>query len=82
MGATHYASMLYPARCSAIACCGPGLREHLLAWMDTGENEASLIPQWDASLRFEELAELAGNAEFHLFEAWATVRSTDTRMKS
>jgi pimeloyl-ACP methyl ester carboxylesterase len=65
--------------------------------MESGENEVSLIPQWDASLRFDqrealpgcdvpmhvvaftedvqappqdglELAELAANAEYHLFE--------------
>jgi pimeloyl-ACP methyl ester carboxylesterase len=97
MGATHYAAMLYPARVLGDRVLWPRLRDQLLAWMDTGENEASLIPQWDASLRFdqraelpgcrvpmhviafsedvqappqdgEELAELAGNAEFHLFE--------------
>jgi pimeloyl-ACP methyl ester carboxylesterase len=89
--------MLYPARVLGDRTVWPRLREQLLAWMDSGENETSLIPQWDASLRFdqraalpacrvpmhvigfaedvqappqdgEELAELAGNAEYHLFE--------------
>ena len=98
MGATHYAAMLYPARVLGDRELWPRLREQLLAWMDSGENEASLIPQWDASLRFDqraalpelhrahargrvhrgragapqdglEVAELAGNAEYHLFEA-------------
>ena len=97
MGVTHYAAMLYPARVLGDRGRWPQLRDELLAWMASGENEASLIPQWDASLRFdqrdairtcevpmhviafgedvqappqdgEELADLAGNAEFHLFE--------------
>jgi 3-oxoadipate enol-lactonase len=98
MGATHYAAMLYPARVLGDRELWPRLRDHLLAWMDSGENEASLIPQWDASLRFDqraalpactvpmhviaftedvqappqdglEVAELAGNGDYHLFEA-------------
>jgi pimeloyl-ACP methyl ester carboxylesterase len=97
MGATHYAAMLYPARVLGDRELWPRLRAQLLAWMATGENETSLIPQWEASMRFDqraalpgcrvpmhviafaedvqappqdglELAELAGNAEYHLFE--------------
>jgi len=97
MGATHYAAMLYPAR----ALGDPGLwariRDDLLAWMDAGDNEESLIPQWDACLKFDQVdrlptcevpihviaftediqappqdaklvADLAPNAEYHLFE--------------
>jgi pimeloyl-ACP methyl ester carboxylesterase len=26
----------------------------MLEWMDSGENEQSLVPQWDASLRFDQ----------------------------
>lgn len=97
MGATHYAAMLYPAHVLGDRELWPRLRDHLLTWMESGENERSLISQWDASMRFDqraalpgctvpmhvvafdqdvqappqdgrELAELAGNAEFHLFE--------------
>lgn len=97
MGATHYAAMLYPARVLGDRELWPTLRDQLLEWMESGENEVSLIPQWDASLRFDqraalpscdvpmhvvaftedvqappqdglELAELAANAEYHLFE--------------
>lgn len=97
MGATHYASMLYPARVLGDRELWPRIREQLLAWIESGDNEMSLIPQWDASMRFDqrealpdcrvpmhvvaftediqappqdgfELAELAGNAEYHLFE--------------
>jgi pimeloyl-ACP methyl ester carboxylesterase len=97
MGVAHYAAMLYPARVLGDRSVWPRLRDELLAWIASGENEDSLIPQWDASLRFdqraalpgcrvpmhviafsedvqappqdgEELARLAGNAEFHLFE--------------
>lgn len=54
MGVTHYAPMLYPARVLGDRELWPKLREILLAWMDSGENEASLIPQWEASLRFDQ----------------------------
>ena len=98
MGATHYAAMLYPARVLGDRVAWPMLRDRLLTWMESGENETSLIPQWDASLRFDqrdalpachvpmhvmaftedvqappqdglELAEIAANAEYHLFDA-------------
>ncbi len=98
MGATHYAAMLYPARVLGDRQLWPRLRSQLLDWMDSGENETSLIPQWDASMRFDqrdalpgctvpmhviafnedvqappqdgvELADLAGNGRYHLFEA-------------
>ena len=58
MGATHYAAMLYPARVLGDRELWPRLRDQLLAWMDSGENETSLIPQWDASLRFDQRAAL------------------------
>jgi pimeloyl-ACP methyl ester carboxylesterase len=60
MGVTHYAPMLYPARVLGDRELWPALRERLLAWMDSGENEASLIPQWEASLRFDQRAALPG----------------------
>ena len=58
MGVTHYASMLYPARALGDRTLWPRLKELLLEWMDSGENEASLVPQWDASLRFDQRARL------------------------
>jgi pimeloyl-ACP methyl ester carboxylesterase len=54
MGVTHYAPMLYPAAALGDRELWPRLREILLEWMDSGENEDSLIPQWDASLRFDQ----------------------------
>ena len=54
MGVTHYAPMLYPATVLGDRELWPRLRENLLAWMDSGENESSLIPQWEASLRFDQ----------------------------
>lgn len=54
MGVTHYASMLYPARALGDRQLWPKLKELLLEWMDSGENEASLVPQWDASLRYDQ----------------------------
>jgi pimeloyl-ACP methyl ester carboxylesterase len=58
MGVTHYAAMCYPARALGDRELWPKLRELLLAWMDSGENETSLIPQWDASLRFDQRRQL------------------------
>ncbi|MGF1667018.1 MAG: alpha/beta fold hydrolase [Acidimicrobiia bacterium] len=58
MGVTHYAAMLYPARVLGDRELWPKLRDELLEWMDSGENEASLIPQWEASLRFDQRARL------------------------
>jgi pimeloyl-ACP methyl ester carboxylesterase len=54
MGVTHYAAMLYPARVLGDRELWPRLREDLLAWMDSGDNEDSLISQWEASLRFDQ----------------------------
>lgn len=60
MGVTHYAPMLYPARVLGDRELWPRLKELLVAWMDSGENEASLIPQWEASLRFDQRDALRG----------------------
>lgn len=60
MGVTHYAAMLYPARVLGDRARWPGIRDELMTWMDSGENEASLIPQWEASLRFDQRDALPG----------------------
>ena len=54
MGVTHYAAMLYPARVLGDRERWPEIRDDLLRWMDSGDNETSLIPQWEASLRFDQ----------------------------
>ena len=54
MGVTHYASMLYPARALGDRELWPKLKALMLEWMDSGENETSLVPQWDASLRYDQ----------------------------
>ena len=56
MGVAHYAAMCYPARALGDRELWPKLRELLLEWMDSGENERSLIPQWEASLRYDQRA--------------------------
>ena len=58
MGVTHYAAMLYPARVLGDRERWPAIRDELMQWMDSGENEVSLIPQWEASLRFDQRAQL------------------------
>ena len=54
MGVAHYASMLYPARALGDRELWPKLKALMLEWMDSGENEDSLVSQWDASLRFDQ----------------------------
>lgn len=54
MAVAHYASMLYPARALGDRVLWPKLKELLLEWVDSGDNEESLVPQWDASLRFDQ----------------------------
>ena len=58
MGVTHYAAMLYPARVLGDRDRWPAIRDELLQWMESGDNETSLIPQWEASLRFDQRAAL------------------------
>ena len=58
MGVTHYASMLYPARALGDRVLWPKLKDLLLEWIDSGENEESLVPQWDTSLRYDQRAAL------------------------
>ena len=54
MGVTHYAAMLYPARALGDRVLWPKLKSLMLEWMESGTNEQSLVPQWDASLRFDQ----------------------------
>jgi len=60
MAVTHYAAMQYPARVLGDRELWPRLREELRAWIDTGENEVSLIPQWEACLRYDQRDRLPG----------------------
>ena len=54
MAVTHYALMQYPARVLGDRELWPKLREQLIAWIDTGVNEQSLIPQWEACLLYDQ----------------------------
>lgn len=54
MGVAHYTSMLYPARALGDRELWPRLKALMLEWMDSGENEGSLVSQWDASLRYDQ----------------------------
>jgi len=58
MAVSHYAAMLYPARALGDRILWPKLRALLLEWVDSGEGEDSVISQWDASLRFDQRAQL------------------------
>ena len=46
MGVTHYAAMLYPARALGDRVLWPKLKALLLEWIEDGDNEESLVPQW------------------------------------
>lgn len=54
MGVAHYAAMLYPARVLGDPSVWPAIREDLLEWMGSGENETSLLPQWEPCLTFDQ----------------------------
>jgi thioesterase CepJ len=54
MGVVHYAAMLYPAKVLGDPELWPSIRDDLLGWMGSGENETSLLAQWDPCLRFDQ----------------------------
>jgi pimeloyl-ACP methyl ester carboxylesterase len=60
MGVVHYAAMLYPAHVLGDEDLWAKIREDLLEWMGSGENEDSLIAQWDPCLNFDQTARLPG----------------------
>ena len=60
MGVAHYAAMLYPARVLGDQSLWPSIREDLLEWMESGENEESLIAQWDPCINFDQTDRLPG----------------------
>jgi pimeloyl-ACP methyl ester carboxylesterase len=67
MGVTHYACMLYPARALGDRVLWPKLKALMLEWMESGDNETSLVPQWDASLRFDQREQLPSvRVPFHV----------------
>ena len=60
MAVTHYAATMYPARVLGDRELWPRLRRELLEWIETGENEVSLIPQWEACLLYDQREQLRG----------------------
>ena len=58
MAVAHYAVMQYPARVLGDRELWPKIREEIRAWIDTGENEIALIPQWEACLRYDQREQL------------------------
>jgi thioesterase CepJ len=58
MGVVHYAAMLYPARVLGDPELWPTIRDDLLEWMDSGENESSLLAQWEPCLTFDQTERL------------------------
>ena len=57
---THYASMLYPARALGDPELWPRIREDLVEWLSTDDNERSLLAQWEACLTFDQTERLRG----------------------
>ncbi len=58
MAVAHNAMMMYPARVLGDRELWPKLRADLVAWLSTDDNERSLIPQWEASLLFDQMEAL------------------------
>ena len=58
MAVAHNAMMMYPARVLGDRELWPKLRADLVAWLSTDDNERSLIPQWEASLLFDQMQAL------------------------
>ncbi len=58
MAVTHYAAFQYPARVLGDRELWPKLRDELVAWIDSGENEVSLVPQWEACLLYDQVDRL------------------------
>ncbi len=58
MAVAHNAMMMYPARVLGDRELWPKLRADLIAWLSTDDNERSLIPQWEASLLFDQVQAL------------------------
>jgi len=54
MAVTHYAAMLYPASVLGDPELWPRLRDELLAWLSSDENERSLIPQWEMCVSIDQ----------------------------
>ena len=48
MAVAHYAAMLYPARVLGDRDLWPKLREEMRGWLESDDNESSLISQWEA----------------------------------
>ena len=58
MAVVHNAAMMFPARVLGDRELWPKLRADLESWLSTDDNERSLIPQWEASLRYDQMEAL------------------------
>ena len=68
MAVAHYAASLYPARVLGDPVLWPRIRDELTGWIQTGSNEESLIPQWDACQTFDVTERLPGcTVPLHVF---------------
>ena len=68
MAVAHYAASLYPARVLGDPVLWPKIRDELRAWVDSGENEESLIGQWEACQTFDVTARLPScTVPIHVF---------------
>ena len=58
MAVAHNAAMMFPARVLGDRELWPKLRADLESWLSTDDNERSLIPQWEASLLYDQMEAL------------------------
>lgn len=54
MAIAHYAAMLYPAAALGDRKLWPFLKSLLREWIDSGDSETTVIPQWRVSLEFDQ----------------------------
>lgn len=58
MAVMHNAMMMFPAKVLGDRELWPKLRADLESWLSTDDNERSLIPQWEASLLYDQMQAL------------------------
>jgi pimeloyl-ACP methyl ester carboxylesterase len=60
MAVAHHAMMMFPAKVLGDRELWPKLRADLESWLSTDDAESSLIPQWEASLLYDQREALPG----------------------
>lgn len=67
MAVAHYAAMLYPASALGDRRLWPFLKTLLQDWVESGDAESTIIPQWQISLAYDQRRELSLLAKIPTF---------------